>query len=987
MDARHWGFAGLCALLLTATSAAAQAGTGAVVGRVTDAQSGAPLAGADVVVVGHGRSALSRSDGSYVILGVPPGTVTVRAERFGYAPFEREATALTSDSVVVDLALSIRPFDLDELIVTGTATGAAQGARQREIGHTVARVQVEQRTAYKPTLSDFLQGAAVGIEVTGGSGEASQGKQIRLRGNRGMVFSNQPVVYVDGIRMMESAFPALVFENYYPGLPAGAFVTPSPLDLVSVGDIERIEVVKGPAASTLFGTGSANGVIQLFTRQGRRGAPSWSADISQGTGWVRPFGANGVDYLNLEHFLRDSWWGGGYEGGAASRPCVTDDPRWDHANASPEGACSWPGAQWYQRYGLSVEGGWEKLSYFVSGEYQNDTYALPNDRLERYGSRMNLTATLSPRLEVRLHAAYTDMETANTTSGGAFEGLLRASIAQDRNILSSGDPRVIAGFLDLRNDQAIDHVTLGLTSTFAQSSRLSHRLTLGYDYSGQDLRSQDPVGNYLFSKGALTTRTWERRLGTADYVASRVFRPGRDIRSTLSLGGQLVWDDAETVAATTDSIDLGPGVVGPPPVSRQAGSTTNLGLFAQNVLDLRDRYFLTLGLRVDRHRTRGGAFLRADPMIGATWTVSDEPFWPASLGVLRLRSAYGRSRSAPGPLQRAVIYRGLEFQPPDPEADRLIKPEDVAEFEVGLDGATLGGRLAVGFSYYHQTTTNALVAVEDSAFRYELQNLGRVRNRGIELDIRAAVVNAANWGVDLGFGITTNYSTLLDLGGALRLRPMNTYHLMVGQPVPVSYGSKVADPDAVSGSWTYTVGEDGKPGPGPLGPQLPTHFVIPSLSLRMPFGVTLSARGEYRGGNIRFVNPVDVSRGSLSPLCLPYYINPSTAIGATLELRADTPDLWRERCTWGGAQDYWYDADYFKLREVTALIPVAFAFPGAVEDATLTVSLANAYRWYREVPWWDVEILSTDGANAPGLGSSARVPAPTTVTFAMRVRF
>ena len=119
------GFAGLCVLLLSATSAAAQAQTGAVVGRVTDAQSGAPLEGAEVVVVGHGRSALSRSDGRYVILGVLPGTVTVRAERFGYAPFEREATVRASDSVVVDLALSIRPFDLDELIVTGTASGRA----------------------------------------------------------------------------------------------------------------------------------------------------------------------------------------------------------------------------------------------------------------------------------------------------------------------------------------------------------------------------------------------------------------------------------------------------------------------------------------------------------------------------------------------------------------------------------------------------------------------------------------------------------------------------------------------------------------------------------------------------------------------------------------------------------------------------------------------------------------------------------------------
>jgi outer membrane receptor protein involved in Fe transport len=882
----------------------------------------------------------------------------------------------------LDLALSVLPFNLDELIVTG----AAVGTRQREIGHTVTSLEVEQRSAYKPTLSDLLQSAAVGIEVTGGSGEAGQGKQIRLRGNRSMVLGNQPLVYVDGIRMMDGAFPGPLFEHLYPTVPGGALITTSPLDLVSVGDVERIEVVKGPAASTLFGTGSANGVIQIFTRPGRRGAPSWTADVAQGTGWVRPFGANGVDYLHVEHFLRDAWWGGGYEGGAASRPCVTDDPRWAGVNASVNGACRWPGAQWYQRYGLSVEGGGEKLSYFVSGDYQNDTYTLPNDRLERYASRVNLGAMLSPRLDVQLHAAYTDMTTTNTVSSISFEGLLLSSIYQDRNVISTGDPRAIAEFLEFQNDQNIDRFTSGLTSTFAQSPTLSHRLTLGFDYSGQDLRSLRPIGYAFFEEGALTTRTWDRRLGTVDYVASRVFSPRQDVRSTLSLGGQLVWDDVESVVATTGGTDP----IGPPPSSRQAGSTTNVGLFAQNVLDMRDRYFLTLGLRADQHRTRGGTFLRADPMVGATWTVSDEAFWPASLGVLRLRSAYGRSRSAASPFHQAVTYRG-GAAPPDPDADRLIEPEDISEWEVGFDGATLGGRLGIGFSYYSQTTTNALVSVEDSTgtapFRSELQNVGRTRNRGIELELRATVLNTAEWGVDLGLGVTTNHSMLLDLGGAEPFRDLNA-RLVVGHPVPVSYGFRVADPDAVNGPWTadrYVVGEGGEPGPVPLGPHLPTHFVTPSLSLRLPFGVTLNARGEYRGGNVLYVNPVRVSREIVSPLCLPYYVDP--AARGRLEIVADTPDLWQERCSATGGRDYWYDADYFKLRNVTALIPVGFAFPGPVDDATFSVTLANAYRWHREVPWWDLEILSHEGANDDGLGSSERVPAPTTVTFAMRVRF
>lgn len=72
---------------------------------------------------------------------------------------------------------------------------------------------------------------------------------------------------------------------------------------------------------------------------------------------------------------------------------------------------------------------------------------------------------------------------------------------------------------------------------------------------------------------------------------------------------------------------------------------------------------------------------------------------------------------------------------------------------------------------------------------------------------------------------------------------------------------------------------------------------------------------------------------------------------------------------------------------MVATVPVGFAFPGQVTEALLTVSLANAFPWYKEIPWWDVEIPGNDGANGDGVGSSDRVPAPTTVTFSLRVRF
>jgi hypothetical protein len=96
---------------------------------------------------------------------------------------------------------------------------------------------------------------------------------------------------------------------------------------------------------------------------------------------------------------------------------------------------------------------------------------------------------------------------------------------------------------------------------------------------------------------------------------------------------------------------------------------------------------------------------------------------------------------------------------------------------------------------------------------------------------------------------------------------------------------------------------------------------------------------------------------------------------------------WRERCTPTTAADYWFDGDYFKLRSVAASLRLGFALPDRLRDATLTVTLANAYTWYRDVPWWDIEIPGDDGANGDGVASSDRVPAPTTVSLALRVRF
>ena len=193
------------ALLLAVSFAPGlSAQTGTVMGSVSDVQSEAALPGAALILEGTADADLSGDDGRFMLLAVPAGDHVLRVELLGYRPLRRPVSVPADGTVVVDFALTPEPVAMDEIVVTSEA-GIRRG---REVGNTVARLEIDEVLDRPQTLSDFLQGAAIGVEVTGGSAEAGQGKQIRLRGNGSMILSSHPLVYIDGVRMMEGAFPS-----------------------------------------------------------------------------------------------------------------------------------------------------------------------------------------------------------------------------------------------------------------------------------------------------------------------------------------------------------------------------------------------------------------------------------------------------------------------------------------------------------------------------------------------------------------------------------------------------------------------------------------------------------------------------------------------------------------------------------------------------------------------------------------------------------
>ena len=1055
---------GLSALLAGAlmglAAPAAQAQTGQITGSVTNAQGGAPIGEVQVYLVGREQGSLSRTDGRFLILNVAPGTYELRAERIGFAPQEQSVTVAAGQTATVNFSLAAQALGLDEIVVTGTA-GAA---RRREIGNSIAQINVADVPDRPVAMSDMLQASAPGVDVWGGGSEAGQGKQIRLRGNSSVSMTNQPIIYIDGIRMRSDPLPIVNSLDTNSG--RGGRVTVSPLDQLNPNDIERIEIIKGSAATTLYGTEASAGVIQVFTKRGASGAPVWTAEIQQGTGWAKQFGMNGVEYLHMEHYLRDSWFGGGYEGGEHSIDCITDtspenptapypvapvNARWEGVNSSAEGACSWPGAFWTQNYALSVRGGTQALQYFISGQYQDDQYLQPNDLLERYSFRGNFTVSPIQDLQITWNTGYSNQWTSQTSTANNAQGITLNAFRQERNYWLNEDPRLMAELVDYDAQQTNENLTTGVTISYSPLPSLTNRFTAGYDFVSQEGRNIRPFGFYQFPEGSATNNTFQNRLLTFDYVGSYNFDVTEGIRSTFSWGGQAIGNEERAVRGYGENF---PGAAEP---TVSSGALTfaeeerervwNAGFFFQNVFDLQNKYFITAGVRVDGNSAFGSDFgLQVYPKVSGSWVASDEAFWPGSLGTMKLRAAYGQSGRAPGAFDAVRTWNAIGFANdpafvPDNLGNADLGPEITSEWEFGFDGAWVDNRVTAAFTYYRQITTDALMgvgAVPSLGFTQDqLRNVGAISNRGMELQVDAELLRATNWGVDVGLGVTTNKSKVESLcrgetepSDVVLARDPDAEcisefdglggRIIEGYDVPMQWGRRVANPDFVPAADCSQGQADNRcfeyvdyegttspfnPSTGenlPIGPAFPTIFLTPSVTVRFPYNISVSARGEYRGGHYAFASPVTIGRSARSPICFPHYVDPAgRAIdlnddGDTndaneypdLALKDDTPALWRERCSPAYGDAFWYKADFFKLRSLSATVPMDFAFPDRISSSTLTLTLQNSFAWYSEVPWYDVEIYGNAGATAGGIGEpSERLPAPATFRMALRVTF
>ncbi|MCY3677536.1 MAG: TonB-dependent receptor plug domain-containing protein, partial [Gemmatimonadetes bacterium] len=264
------GIAALAALLaLTVGAAPAAAQTGVVQGQILDGASGRSLSNAQVLVAGTGIGQITNSSGRYVMLNVPAGEHVVRVTLIGYEDAERTVNLAAGQTVTVDIELVSTAIALNEIVVTGVGAETTR----RALGTSVEVLSAEDfELAPVQSIDQVLQGRVAGATISATSAQPGTGSLINFRGISSVFNPQTPVIYVDGVR---------VDNDHATAFGTGGEQSSALADLL-ISDIERIEVTKGGAASTLYGSDAATGVIQIFTKKGTPGAPRFTARVEQG---------------------------------------------------------------------------------------------------------------------------------------------------------------------------------------------------------------------------------------------------------------------------------------------------------------------------------------------------------------------------------------------------------------------------------------------------------------------------------------------------------------------------------------------------------------------------------------------------------------------------------------------------------------------------------------------------------------------------------
>jgi TonB-linked SusC/RagA family outer membrane protein len=776
----------LCLLLFTG---AANAQTGAIAGTVVNQATDQPLPGAQVSVIGTGMGTLTGEEGRFLLQSVPAGQRVLRVDHIGFTTYTRQVNVTEGETLTLTLALESEAIALQEIIVTGTA-GATQRAK---VPFEVAQL-ADEDLGPVPQLNPVsaIQGKIAGAQVVSGSGRPGSAPSILLRGPTSINASGrdqEPLYIVDGVILGSSI-----------------------VDIDAL-DIESIEVVKGAAAASLYGSRAANGVIQITTKRGLS-LPDNEIRYTVRSEYGESALAGTPDDLaqTTHHFKMEGGLFVNSDGTACEwlhcdSPVPAGTNAWDTYSVH-----QWPGETYnqvtrffengtfMQNY-VGAEGRSGATNFHISMSNLQEGGVMPGQEgFDRTNFRVNVDQSIVEGLEISGSAFYA-RSTQNQfpeSQGNPLFDLTRMPAGVDLLGEDPFEPGEIVLNADPANNESPNPIYEMLNRDYtedrgrflgAANMRWSPmewmRLDANVSYDRLDRTREDmyPKGfrtidpDASLNDGNMDISEVTNEAINASITASMNFNLTDDIVNQTQL--RYLYESQDYLYVWTGGSQFAVGNV---PVLDNLDQTTVTadsyvsevladGYFAITNFEILDRYIVDALVRND-----GSSLFGEDERrqwyyrIAGAWRVAQEPwFMLDAVDELKLRYSLGTAGGRPNFSAQYETYNvsGGRISPVN-LGNNDLKPEFSVEQEIGVDAAFLEGRIVAGVTYAHSETEDQILPVPLPAYTgysQQWQNAGTLTNDTWEFSLQGNIVRTRDlhWSARFIYDNTSSEITALNV--------------------------------------------------------------------------------------------------------------------------------------------------------------------------------------------------------------------------------
>ena len=756
-------------------------------GKVTDS-SGVPLPGVTVVVKGTTTGTITDGDGTYSLINISTDAILV----FSFVGMKTQEIPVAGKSTI-NVALEEDAIGIEEVVAIGYGS-----VKKSDLTGSISAIASEDFERQPLNRAEnILQGRSAGVQVTNTSGAPGGNIKIRIRGINSINSSNEPLVVIDG------------------------FIG-GDLNYVNPSDIASINVLKDASATTIYGSRASNGVILITTKRGEKGKSVINFDSYVGVKIPQKLDLlNGVEWA--ENVNRERLYYG-------LEPAFSST---EVEELRRTGGTDWQDEIFKnaitQNYNISFSGGKDQFNYFISGRYNNDKGIVINGKNELFSVRSNFDFDATKWLHTTLNLNVTRKQ---NHAGGSSSAIIGASTYGPG--LPIYDEETGDYFVDSRHISSIFMSPLFLAKE--NNNDTESNIIEGFgklDFKLNDELTLSITGNgHLESDHIFSTSRNEPGEPISEFLANAYSYSSVVVQNTaqLSFKKELNKHAIDAVLAAESYVNIYKGMSN----SGKGFPTTSIGPYNMGLAETQmatsnfskeslqsflgrlnykflDKYLLTATFRVDgSSKFEGNNKYATFPALAFAWNASEEEFIKRlnTFSSLKIRASWGLTgEQGIGPystnqlmnLDASAILISSNIQPgigpgrvPNPD----LKWETSEQYDLGFDMGFLGGRINLSADFYQKFTHDLLLEVNTpiySGVSSVLRNLGKVENRGFDVELNGVVVSKSDFKWETSFNISHNKNWVRDLGTDSG-EPVefflsgNNYIIQKDQPLGQMYG-------------------------------------------------------------------------------------------------------------------------------------------------------------------------------------------------------